>query len=257
MPGLRREELASLAGVSVAYYTRLEQGHDRSPSAGVLDALADALRFDADADARAHVHVLARAPRRPAAGPRPERARADLADLLDRHVDVPAMVLGRALDVLLANSMARALHPSYLAGRNLALDVFLDEEARSRYADAEQVRRNRIGSLRMASGALPGDPRLIEVVGELSIRSPAFRELWARHEVRAKSAGAKRFRHPDVGELELRYSFFGVSGAEHQTLIVYHPEPGTRHAESLRPARNAGHRDDGDRPPILALRRSR
>ena len=95
------------------------------------------------------------------------------------------------------------------------------------------MRRNRVGSLRVAAGALPGDARLVDVVGELSIRSGAFRELWARHEIHAKSAGTKRFRHPDVGELELRYSFFGVSGSRHQELMVYHPAPGSRHAQSL------------------------
>ena len=231
--GLRREELASLAGVSVAYYTRLEQGHNRSPSASVLDALADALCLDVGA--REHLHVLVRSTRSRSAGgaAKPERVRDELAFLLERHVDTPAMVLGRALDVLAANQIAQALHPSYRPGCNLALDVFLDETAQARYADVEQVRRNRVGSLRAAAGALPGDTRLVEIVGKLSIRSPAFRQLWARHEIHARSTGTKRFNHPDVGELELRYSFFSVSGTERQDLIVYHPERGTRHAQSL------------------------
>ena len=152
---------------------------------------------------------------------------------LDRHVDAPAMVLGRALDVLAANRLAQALHPSYCPGHNLALDVFLDETAQARYTDPGQVRRNRVSSLRAAAAALPGDARLVEVIGELSIRSAAFRELWAQHEIRARSAGTKRFTHPEVGELELRYSFFSVSGSERQDLIVYHPEPRTRHAQSV------------------------
>ncbi len=231
--GLRREELTSLAGVSVAYYTRLEQGHNRSPSASVLDALADALCLDVGA--REHLHVLVRSTRSRSAGgaAKPECVRDELAFLLERHIDTPAMVLGRALDVLAANQIAQALHPSYRPGRNLALDVFLDETAQARYGDVEQVRRNRVGSLRAAAGALPGDTRLVEIVGKLSIRSPAFRQLWARHEIHARSTGTKRFNHPDVGELELRYSFFSVSGTERQDLIVYHPERGTRHAQSL------------------------
>ena len=225
--------MAAIAGVSVAYYTRLEQGHDRSPSPGVLEALADALRLDDDA--RTHVHVLASTTQVPAAGRhrRRERASADLADLLERHVDVPAMVLGRALDVLVANPLAQVLHPSYVAGRNLVLDVFLCEQAIARYADPEQVRRSRVGSLRMAAGAAPEQARLAEVVGELSIRSLSFRSLWARHEVYGRSTGVKAFLHPDVGRLELRYQFFGVSGADGQELLVYHPESGTSHAQSL------------------------
>ncbi len=232
VPGLRREELASLAGVSVAYYTRLEQGHARSPSASVIDALADALRLDASA--RDHLHLLSR----PAGGPAsrvagPEQVRGELAELLAHHVGTPAMVLGRALDVLAANPVAGILHPSYRPGHNLAFDVFLDEAAQTLYADPEQVRRNRVGTLRVAAGALPGDPRLLEVVGELSIRSPAFRTLWARHEIHAKSLRTKVFTHPDVGALELRCSFFTVLGDVHQQLVVYHPEPGTRHAQSI------------------------
>lgn len=233
VPGLRREELASLAGVSVAYYTRLEQGHDKSPSASVIDALADALHLNTGA--REHLHLLAR-PADGRAGSRvaePEHVRVELAELLEHHVGTPAMVLGRALDVLAANPVAGILHPSYQPGRNLALDVFLDEGAQALYADPEQVRRNRARSLRVAAGALPGDPRLVEVVGELSIRSPAFRTLWARHEIHVRSLSTKRFLHPDVGALELRCSFFAVVGGAHQQLIVYHPEPGTRDAQSI------------------------
>ena len=97
------------------------------------------------------------------------------------------MVLGRALDVLAANPVAGVLHPSYRPGHNLALDVFLDEAAQTLYADPEQVRRNRVGTLRAAAGALPGDPRLVDVIGELSIRSSAFRGLWVRHDIHAQS----------------------------------------------------------------------
>ena len=231
--GLRREELASLAGVSVAYYTRLEQGHDKSPSASVIDALADALRLNSGA--REHLHLLAR-PAEGRSGSRvaePEHVQVELAELLEHHVDTPAMVLGRALDVLAANRVAGILHPSYRPGRNLAFDVFLDEGAQALYGDPEQVRRNRTGTLRVAAGALPGDPRLVEVVGELSIRSPAFRTLWARHEIHVRSLSTKRFLHPDVGALELRCSFLAVVGSAHQQLIVYHPEPGTRDAQSI------------------------
>ena len=232
VPGLRREELAALAGVSVAYYTRLEQGHDRSPSTSVINALADALRLDSTA--RQHLHLLSHPAGEPAGRTAaPERVPSELAELLEHHVSTPAMVLGRALDVLAANPLAGMLHPSYRPGHNLALDIFLNEAAQSRYTDPEQVRRNRAGTLHIAAAALPGDPRLVEVIGELSIRSPAFRTLWARHEIHAKSMRIKGFEHPDVGELELRCSFFAVQGDAQQQLVVYHPEPGTRHAQSI------------------------
>ncbi len=233
VPGLRREELALLAGVSVAYYSRLEQGHDRHPSRSVLDGLADALQLSTDE--RQHLHALAQSADAPTASRvvRPERVLPELVELLEHHIHAPAMVLGRALDVLMANPTARALHPSYQPGRNLALDIFLDDAAQVWYADLEQIQRNRVGALRTTAGTLPGDPRLTEVIGELSIRSAEFRKLWARHEIHATVAGTKSFLHPDVGELELRYHLFGVSANVRQQVIIYHPAPGSRHAQSL------------------------
>ena len=149
------------------------------------------------------------------------------------QVDAPALVLGRALDVLAANPLALALHPSYRPGRNLVRDIFLDDLARARYADADKVKRDRVGSLREAAGALPADPRIVEVVGELSVRSDDFRKLWARHEIHTKGEGSKRFLHPDVGEIELDYSFFCFPGSRRQHLLVYYPVPHSRHARSL------------------------
>ena len=231
--GLRREEVALLAGVSVAYYVRLEQGHNRNPSGQVLDTLADALVLDEAA--RRHLHTLVGAQRSTATrrSVGPERVRPGLAHMLGEHVDAPALVLGRALDVLAANPLAEALHPSYRPGCNLARDVFLLESAQSRYVDLGQVRHDRVGSLREAAGALPDDPRITEVVGELSVKSEAFRRLWARHEIHTKSDGTKRFVHPDVGELELEYSFFTFTDHERQHLLVYYPSPQSVHAQAL------------------------
>ena len=232
VPGLRREELAMLAGVSPGYYVRLEQGHNQHPSAQVLDALARALMLDDDA-AR-HLHALVeptRLARR--SGSRPERVRVELARMLDHQLEAPAFVLGRCLDVLAANTFARALHPSFAPGHNIVGDIFLDAEAQAYYPDLDGVQRNCVGSLRAAAGRLPDDPRLTELVGELSLKSETFRSLWARHEVRTKIAGVKRFDHPVIGALELDYESFTISGADHQQLIVYHADPTTRHAQSL------------------------
>jgi transcriptional regulator with XRE-family HTH domain len=235
--GLRREELALLAGVSPAYYVRLEQGHSRHPSQQVLDALARALQLDRDATR--HLHALGAAgdlggvTTRRVPPLRPEQVRPTLARMLDHQVDGPAFVLGRVFDVLAANALARALHPSFAPGRNIVHDVFLDDEAIAAYADLDHVRRAAVASLRAAAGELPGDARLTELVGELSLRSQSFRALWARHEVRTKIAGTKHFHHPLVGELELDYESFAVAGTDHQQLIVYHAAPSSPAAESL------------------------
>jgi transcriptional regulator with XRE-family HTH domain len=233
VPGLRREELASVAGVSPTYYVRIEQGHSRNPSPQVLDALADALRLDAEA--RRHLHALAAPAGLTGSSPagRAERVRPELARLLDHQVDAPAFVLGRSLDVLAANALAQVLHPSFRAGRNVVRDAFLDQPAQASYADLERARRNAVGSLHAAAGSAPDDPRITELVGELSLKSDAFRRLWARHEVRSKIAGTKHFAHPDLGEIELDYESLGVTGGDRQQLIIYHADPGGPQAQAL------------------------
>ena len=227
VPGLRREEIAHLAGVSATYYARLEQGRDRRPSVEVLDAIARALQLDDDATR--HLHRLATpAPvsPRPAAGAR--QIRPELERLLARHVNTPALVLSHALDVLASNGLARALHFSYTPGRNIVRDVFLDEGARGlfRPGDVDAILRDGVALLRAAAVVDVEDGRLAEVVGELSIKSETFRRFWTRHDVREKSAGVKHFVHPLVGELTLDYESFAINGAEHQMLLVCHPRPG-------------------------------
>jgi transcriptional regulator with XRE-family HTH domain len=168
VPGLRREELAMLAGVSGAYYVRLEQGRDRHPSEGVLDALARALCLDEDATRM--MRQLAEPPtRRRRRASREERVRPELRRMLDLQLDAPAFVLGRHLDVLAANRVAAALHPSFRAGRNVVRDVVLDDEARAQYAAPDAVAATTIAALRAAVGADLDDPRLTELVGELSL----------------------------------------------------------------------------------------
>jgi transcriptional regulator with XRE-family HTH domain len=197
--GLRREELAMLAGVLFHYYVRLEQGREQHPSDQVLEALARALRLDDDA--AAHLHELARpAPRRRSRRARPERVRPGLLQMMRAWPHSPAFVTGRRMDVLAANRLASALNPGCAAGGNLARSIFLDEAAaRELCRNFEDVAAETVASLRASAGLDLDDPQLVDLVGELSLKSDLFRRLWARHDVRAKADGDKSFVHPIVG----------------------------------------------------------
>jgi transcriptional regulator with XRE-family HTH domain len=221
VPGLRREEVALLADLSVTYYVRLEQGRDRRPSADVIDALGRALRLD-DAGAR-HLRALAGLAQ-PSAGEAPP-VRDQLRRLLERHVSTPAYVMDRLSTVLAANALARRLHPSYAPGRNVLRDLFLDPEARAVYApeDVPGLERDGVAVLRAAQ--LDAERGVDELVAELQA-SEAFAALWASHEVIEKRAGVLRLAHPEAGRLELDADVFDVSGAPGQRLVVLHPAPG-------------------------------
>ncbi|MEU4523533.1 helix-turn-helix transcriptional regulator [Amycolatopsis sp. NPDC024027] len=224
--GLRREEVALLAGVSTDYYVRLEQGRERNPSAQVVDALARGLALDEDASA--HLHRLAQpAPGRRRRARRPERVSPNLLRLMDGWPDTPALVLGRCLDVLAHNALGQALFAGHAHSGDLIRLVFLDPDAREFYPDWERVAVNTVGGLRAAAGIDPDDPQLIDTVGELSVKSADFRRLWARHDIRQKTHETKRFRHRLVGELELSYEALTVNSAPGQQLIVYQAEPGS------------------------------
>jgi transcriptional regulator with XRE-family HTH domain len=230
VPGLRREEVALLAGVSSDYYVRLEQGRERNPSPQVVDALARAL--DLDEDATSYLHELARPrPRRRAR--RREQVSPTLVAMMAAWPTTPALVLGRCLDVLAHNDLGRALFAGHTYGDDLVRLVFLDPDARDFYPDWERVAVNTVGGLRAAAGLDPNDPRLIETVGELSVKSAEFRRLWARHDIRQKARETKRFRHRLVGELTLSYEALTVNGAPGQQLVVYHAEPGSPSATAL------------------------
>jgi transcriptional regulator with XRE-family HTH domain len=233
VPGLRREELAMLAGVSADYYVRLEQGRDQHPSEQVLDALARALQLDDDTTA--HLHELARpAPRRRRRAPvRAERVRPSLVALLDSWTLTPATVLGRCLDVLASNALAAALHPACAAGGNMVRMTFLDASTIDRYPEIAQIRADTVAALRASMGPDLDDPALTDLVGELSLKSEEFRHLWARHDARDKKAGRKRILHPQVGELELAYETFSVNGAPGQQLVTYHADPGSTTEQAL------------------------
>jgi transcriptional regulator with XRE-family HTH domain len=236
VPGLRREELAALAGVSVDYYVRLEQGRSMSVSASVLDAVARALRLDDDE--RTHLFELAKPPARarrrsPA---RPQRVRPGVRQLLD-GLPTPAFVTGRRLDVLATNHLARALLCDFdalpPAQRNHARWVFLDPAARELYADWEAVARDNVAVLRMDAGRHPDDPELSALIGELTVKDEDFARWWAQHDVLRRGYGTKVYRHPVVGELTVGYEAFPVAGDPEQTLFVYTVEPGSRSAEAL------------------------
>jgi transcriptional regulator with XRE-family HTH domain len=228
-PGLRREEVGTLAGISADYYLRLEQGRDRNPSPQVLEALARVLRLDA----AAAQYLLSLSAARPAPRrPRREVVPAGIRQLLD-VVGLPAFVESRMFDVLAANRLATALSPSIRPGVNRLRSVFLDEEERDLYPDWEQAIAGMVASFRASIGFDVDDPRTAQLVGELSLASEPFRRLWARHDVRALTGGTTRMRHPHVGMLELRREKLPLADANGQLLVVFHAEPGSESARSL------------------------
>ena len=232
VPGLRREEVAMLAGVSADYYVRLEQGRDQHPSAQVLDALARALQLDDYATA--HLHRLATPPvRRRRRSPRPEKVPASILRLIASWNQTPAYVYGRYMDVLAANQLATAVAPYHAPGHNLVRAAFLDPRVRDMYGDWEYVTESTVAGLRALVGPDVDDPRLNELVGELSVRSERFRQLWARHDARPKRSGTSVLEHPQVGPLELSYEKLPIPDTNCQTLVIHHAEPGSRSAQAL------------------------
>ncbi|MEV4754901.1 helix-turn-helix transcriptional regulator [Micromonospora sp. NPDC049559] len=231
VPGLRREELALLAGISGDYYLRLEQGRDQHPSAQVLDAIARALQLDADATA--YLHQLARPAPRRRATTRTDRVPPGIAQLIAEWHTTPAYVQNRFMDVVAANRLAVALSPSYSPGSNLLRSAFLDPEARKLHLDHELAAEEGVAALRALVGTDLDDPRLVELVGELSLHSERFRRLWARHDVRRKRARVSRLEHPQVGPLQLRGERLTVDGTDGLVLVALHAEPGSHSADSL------------------------
>mgnify|MGYP002403090537 CR=1 FL=1 len=235
VPGLRREELAQLAGVSATYYTRLEQGHSVNASRSVLDALARALQLDEDE--RRHLHTLAQpaADRRPRRS-RPETASAELEHLLAAMSDVPAVLLGRRTDVLAWNALGHRLlagHYDADARPNLTRMLFLDAHTRELYRDWPEEAARAIASLRVVAGRFPDDPALEALVGELTVKSPEFARGWARHPVRTCVAGTKRLRHPEIGDLDLAFQVLELPDGSGQRVLAYTAAPGTPAAAAL------------------------
>jgi transcriptional regulator with XRE-family HTH domain len=238
VPGLRREEVALLAGISVEYYTRLERGNARGVSEAVLEAVSQALRLD-EAE---HAHLLdlartanlERPTRRRSA---PQQVRPSVARLVDGLSDIPAYVRNGQLDIVYANEMARALFSELFRDRarpaNHARFVFLDPRSQTFWVDYEKAAHDTVAVLRSEAGRNPYNRSLSDLIGELSTRSDDFRVRWAAHDVRFHRTGTKQIRHPLVGELSLDFEALELPADEGLSLLTYSAEPGSRSAERL------------------------
>ncbi|HEX4093303.1 MAG TPA: helix-turn-helix transcriptional regulator [Trebonia sp.] len=231
-PGLRREEVATLAGISADYYLRLEQGRDRNPSPSVLESLARVFGLDQTATGYLLSLAAARPARSRARRPRPEPVPASIRQLI-AAVNLPAFVESRIFDVLAANPRATALSPSMRAGENRLRSMFLDPAERDLYPDWPKAIAGMIANFRASIGPEADDPRIAQLVGELSLASEPFRKLWARHDVRALTGGAVTMNHPQAGPLELWREKLPIGGSDGQLLVMYHAEPGSESAGAL------------------------
>jgi transcriptional regulator with XRE-family HTH domain len=240
VPGLRREEVAVLAGVSVPYYTRLERGDMHGVSDSVLEALARALQLD-DAE-RAHLFDLARAvqptitPRR--RRPAKQAIRPSVQHILDAITGAAAFVRNDRLDILAANALGYALYSEMFASQgrpaNTARFIFLDPRSRDFYPDWTKAANDTVAVLRASAGRDPFDRCLSDLVGELSTQRSEFRTRWAQHNVRQHITGIKHFHHPVVGDLSLTYDRLDLVADPGLTIFTYTAEPGSRHADTLR-----------------------
>jgi len=241
--GLRRSEVATLAGVSVEYYAKLERGTIAGASSAVLEAISQALRLD-DTE-RAHLLDLARAADGiPTSGRRRRRtapqatARPSLQWALEAITDGVAFVRNPAQDLLATNALGRVFYSPVIGdgGRtpNLARFQFLDPASRDFYPDWDLFAHMCVGIMRAEAGRDPHDRSLQDLVGELSTQSETFRRLWGSHDVRTHGSGTKRFHHPDVGDLTLVYEELAITAEPGLVLLVYTAEPGSPSAEKLR-----------------------
>ncbi len=238
MQGLRREEVALLAGISVEYYTRLERGNASGASEDVLEGIARALQLD-EAE-RAHLFDLVRtvnasheaAQRRPAQ----DRVRPTIQRMLD-SIGAPAYVRDNRLDILATNVLGAALYGPIIEGSagkpNIARFIFLNTRAAEFYRDWNSAANDAVGILRASAGSDPYDKRLSDLIGELSTRSDEFRVRWAAHNVKFHRTGAKSLHHPIVGDLALDYEALDLPGDPGQRILVYSAEPGSRSDEAL------------------------
>ncbi|MCX4095897.1 helix-turn-helix transcriptional regulator [Nocardia sp. alder85J] len=241
VPGLRREELAQLAGISINYYIRLEQGQSANAGDSIIEALARALRLAEDE--RAHLYALARpAAARRARSARPETPSPGAVRLLESMRDVPAVLLGRRNDFLAWNPLGHALIASHLdpdspadpARRpNQMRLLFLDPHTRELYRRWSDEAALAVSSLRYTAADYPDDRLLAELIGDLSIRSPEFATLWARHDVRLCSRGTKLLHHPEIGDLELHYEAMQLPDTHGQRLFTYTAEAGSPSEDAL------------------------
>ncbi|MDG4782478.1 helix-turn-helix transcriptional regulator [Micromonospora sp. WMMD961] len=221
--GLRREEVALLAGVSVDYYTRLEQGREDRPSESVVNALARVLLLDGDEDALHYFRMLALRPSRVSVRPRHVPVSPVINALISKWDDVPAYVLNRRCDVIASNPLGRALFAGYPHSTSLARFIFLDEGARGFYGDWQMMALATAASLRNSIGADPQDPDMIQLIGELSVSSAEFRKMWSKALVQRRTRGPVTIHHPLVGQLDLRWETLTLNGTPDYELKLYVP----------------------------------
>ncbi|MEW5810793.1 MAG: helix-turn-helix transcriptional regulator [Actinomycetota bacterium] len=231
--GLRREELALLAGLSTDYYRRLEQGREHRPSLQVLRALARALRLDAHATAYL-ISLVHPAPlANPAHATTVSTVSRGVQALLDAGMRVPAYVVDIGMNILAINAPARAMYSGFADTDNLARMVFCDPAATDFYTNWHQVAVQVVGNLRSGLTGFPNDDRVAEVVEEISAHSAVFADLWATHHVRPRVSEDKVFRHPHAGELHLHFEALEVAGAPDQRLFIYCPVEGGAHPDAV------------------------
>lgn len=227
-----------LAGISADYYLRLERGRDRNPSIQVLESIARVLQLDDDHLAHL-LSLVADVPKRRRLRPRKETPPPGALKLL-HSLDQPAYIEGRYFDILASNNLAKALSPRLDVGGNQLRDMFLDPSQQALYPDWKDVTECFVANLRQSVGNDIDDPQFIDLIGELSLASPLFRQLWARHEVRGQRGSLMRLDHPQVGHMTLNRERLSIGGTDGLMLVIYHPDDGTEDAEKLAILASAG-----------------
>lgn len=237
VPGLRREEVAQLAGVSTDYYTRLEQGRNIHPSRSVLSAVARALQMN-DAESAHMIDLLENCGGKATAPSAAQRVRPSVRQLLDAVGDVPAVVLGRRTDVLASNRMAHLLFADFSAmgreQRNYTRWIMLDPAARVLFQDWHGAASDAVSTLRADIGRHPGDPAATALVGELAVNSEEFRQWWARHTVARKASGTLSLHHGVVGDLSVDFEHLILPDDTDQSLRIYTAKNGSPSQDALR-----------------------
>ena len=230
VPGLRRSEVAQLAGISAEYYVKLEQGQESNPTAQVLDALSRAFRLDAAA--RAYLHALTRKHERVGIDPSPS-ALTHARWLIDSWPLTAAMIHDRHLDIVASNSLMQALVPAYRASVNSLAVLMLDPALRALYLEWDGLTARSVAMLRATLGTQPDDVRSLQLITKLTRESERFRELWTRHDVVTVTEGIHPIAHPTAGPLTLHYTNLRLTGGDGDSMFLYYCEPGTESADAL------------------------